>query len=202
MVSRDPVPGDAPEGEPADGRFPAPPAPREPSARWPAAPAPEASGDPSGDPSRAAFAAPPADAAPPSRPTGAFRTWRGRRPFAGGLLMTLGGAEILVTEKASIGVVVHIGMQGLTGYLIPAVLVVCGVLTIVNPAQRMFYSVLGVLLALGSWVTSNLGGFFAGLLLGILGACLTFGWVPDQEPRTGPLRRRRARRAAAADARP
>ena len=169
MDSRDPEPGGAPEGEPADGRLPAPPTP----------------------------------AAAPARVTGwaAWRAWRGRRPFLGGVLMTLGGAEILLTERASLGVVVHIGMQGLTGYLIPAVLVVCGLLTIFNPAQRLFYSVLGVLLALGSWITSNLGGFLIGLLMGVVGSCLAFGWLPDQEPRVGVVRRMRnrgARRKAAA----
>ncbi|MEU3981066.1 DUF6114 domain-containing protein [Streptomyces sp. NPDC026672] len=124
-----------------------------------------------------------------------FRRWRGRRPFWGGLLLTLGGAEILLTEKASLEVVMHIGMQGLAGYLLPAVMVLCGVLILVNPAQRLFYSVLGVLVTLGTWVTSNLGGFFLGLLLGLTGGCLAFGWLPDQEPRTG----RRARRAPVPD---
>ncbi len=143
----------------------------------------------------------PVTAGPPAAPAprrGRFAVWRGRRPFLGGVLMTLGGAEILLTEKASFEVVIHIGMQGLSGYLIPTVLLVCGLLTIFNPAQRMFYSVLGVLLALGSWVTSNLGGFFVGLILGVLGSCLAFGWLPDQEPRAGLLRRR-PRRAPAAD---
>ncbi len=78
MDPRDPVPGDAPEGEPAAGRFPAPPASFEQSAKR------------------------------PRRRTRsqAWRAWRGGRPFPGAVLMTLGGAEILLTEKASIGVVV------------------------------------------------------------------------------------------------
>lgn len=168
MDPRDPVPGDAPEGEPAAGRFPAPPASFEQSAKR------------------------------PRRRTRsqAWRAWRGGRPFPGAVLMTLGGAEILLTEKASIGVVVHVGMQGLSGYLIPAVLVVCGVLTIFNPAQRLFYSILGVLLSLGSWVTSNLGGFFVGMLLGVIGSSMVFGWLPDQQPRTGLLSRLRSRESA------
>lgn len=41
----------------------------------------------------------------------AFRRWRAARPFWGGLLLALGGAEILVTQKASLKVVMHIGMQ-------------------------------------------------------------------------------------------
>ncbi len=188
MTSRDPDPADAPHGEPAAGRLPAASASFEQSAErfarlpadaLPAGPAePETAPDPAPGPAAAAGTGP-----APSTRRGAWRAWRGRRPFLGGVLMTLGGLEVLATEKASLGVVVHVGMEGLSGYLIPTMLVVCGVLTLVNPAQRMFYSVLGVLLALGSWVTSNLGGFFVGLLLGVAGSCLAFGWLPDQEPR-------------------
>ncbi|WP_428935620.1 DUF6114 domain-containing protein [Streptomyces sp. ACT015] len=123
----------------------------------------------------------------------AFREWRAVRPFWGGLLLALGGAEILLTEKVSLKVVMHIGMQGLAGYLLPAVMVLCGLLTLFSPGQRLFYSILGVLASLGTWVTSNLGGFFVGLLLGLVGSCLAFGWLPDQEPRRG-RRQRRANR--------
>ncbi|MDO0925157.1 DUF6114 domain-containing protein [Streptomyces sp. TG1A-8] len=128
----------------------------------------------------------------------AFREWRAHRPFWGGLLLTLGGGEILLTEKASLEVVMHIGMQGLAGYLLPGLMVLLGLLVLFNPAQRLFYSLTGVLVSLGTWLTSNLGGFFIGLLLGVTGSCLAFGWVPDQEPRTG-RRRRRGRTAAARD---
>lgn len=109
-----------------------------------------------------------------------FRRWRADRPFWGGLLLTLGGAEILLTEKASLKVVMHIGMQGMAGYLLPTVMILCGLLILFNPTQRLFYSLLGILLSLGTWLTSNLGGFFIGLLLGATGSCLAFGWLPHQ----------------------
>ncbi|WP_432192651.1 DUF6114 domain-containing protein [Streptomyces sp. bgisy027] len=127
----------------------------------------------------------------------AFRRWRADRPFWGGLLLALGGAWILLTMKASLKVVLHVGMQGLAGYLLPALMVLLGLLTLFNPAQRLFYSITGVLVTLGTWVTSNLGGFFVGLLLGAVGSCLAFGWLPDQEPRR---RRRRQRGKEAATA--
>ncbi|MDN0197303.1 DUF6114 domain-containing protein [Streptomyces sp. S.PNR 29] len=125
-----------------------------------------------------------------------FREWRGRRPFAGGVLLFLGGAEILLTMKAPLPVILHIGMQGLAGYLLPTLMLICGLLILFNPAQRLFYSILGILLSLGTWLTSNLGGFLVGLLLGAIGSCLAFGWLPDQEPR----RSRRQRRKEARDA--
>ncbi|MES4887251.1 DUF6114 domain-containing protein [Streptomyces sp. NPDC096012] len=125
----------------------------------------------------------------------AFRGWRARRPFWGGLLLALGGGEILLTEKASLKVVMHIGVQGLAGYLLPTLMLLLGLLILFNPSQRLFYSVTGILLSLGTWLTSNLGGFFLGLLLGAVGSCLTFGWLPDQEPRVSRRARRRRARA-------
>ncbi|MFJ9559151.1 DUF6114 domain-containing protein [Streptomyces fuscichromogenes] len=134
---------------------------------------------------------------PPQGWRPAFRGWRARRPFLGGLLLTLGGCWILLTVKASLKVVVHIGMQGVAGYLLPAVMVLCGLLTLFSPSQRLFYSILGMLCSLGSWVTSNLGGFVLGLALGAVGSCMIFGWLPDQEPRVSRRKRREAAREAA-----
>ncbi|WP_369173213.1 DUF6114 domain-containing protein [Streptomyces sp. R28] len=130
----------------------------------------------------------------------AFRRWRADRPFWGGLLLALGGAEILLTMKASMKVVLHVGMQGLAGYLLPALMVLLGLLILFNPAQRLFYSITGVLVALGTWPTSNLGGFFVGLVLGVVGSSLAFGWLPDQAPRVRRRQRGRKERAAAAAA--
>jgi Family of unknown function (DUF6114) len=115
---------------------------------------------------------------------GGFGRWRRSRPFWGGLLIILGGGWILFTEKAPLSAVVHFGMQGLAGYAIPLVIALCGVLLWVNPAQRLFYSILAVLLSLGTWVTSNLGGFLIGMLLGLVGGSLAFAWSPPR--RTGP----------------
>lgn len=125
-----------------------------------------------------------------------FRQWRGCRPFVGGLLLVLAGAEILLTMKAPLPVMLHVGMQGLAGYLLPALMLVCGMLILFNPAQRLFYCILGVVLSVGTWLTSNMGGFMVGLLLGVLGSCLTFGWLPEQEPRGDRRRRKREERAA------
>ncbi|MFE4518981.1 DUF6114 domain-containing protein [Kitasatospora sp. NPDC056783] len=147
-------------------------------------------------PAAQAVAAP--DAGPAARPV--TRDWRGRRPFWGGLLVTLGGAEILFTLKAPLPVILHIGMEGLAGYLVPAVMVLCGLLILFNPAQRLFYSFVAVLASLGTWLTSNLGGFVIGMMLGVVGSCLTFGWLPDQPLRQGRqrrLERREARQAGA-----
>lgn len=136
--------------------------------------------------------------APVARQDG-FTRWVYGRPFWGGLWLTLGGAWTLLTMKASLKVVLHIGMQGLAGYLLPTLMVVLGLLILFSPAQRLFYSIVGVLLSLGSWVTSNMGGFMVGLLLGVVGSCLTFGWMPDQDPRVSRGDRRRLAQEATRD---
>ncbi|SDY89414.1 hypothetical protein SAMN05444365_10437 [Micromonospora pattaloongensis] len=142
------------------------------------------------------YTAAPRAAAEPPRPGRrraarlAWRRWRRTRPFWGGLFVILGAAEILASVRAPLPVVLHVGPQGLAGYLVPLVLLLCGLLLLFNPQQRTFYSLVAVVLALTTWLTSNLGGFFIGLLLAVLGASLAFAWTDGpQRSRTG-LRRR------------
>jgi Family of unknown function (DUF6114) len=120
-----------------------------------------------------------------------FRDWRRSRPFWGGLLLLLAGFELLLIPLSGILVhgqvklVVYIGIGGVFGLLIGALLIVCGVLLWFSPAHRTFYAIAGVLLAVLSFITSNLGGFFLGMLLGITGGSLAFGWTPA--PVVGPV---------------
>jgi Family of unknown function (DUF6114) len=113
----------------------------------------------------------------------AFTDWRRSRPFWGGLLLLLAGLELLgipllsVLAYGQVKVVIYIGIGGIFGVLIGGPLVACGLLVWFHPAQRTFYAVAGVLLAVLSFVATNLGGFFAGMLLGVTGASLSFGWT-------------------------
>ncbi len=87
-----------------------------------------------------------------------WRNWRRTRPFWGGLLVVAGG---------------------LLGTVIALVLVLCGILLWLSPAQRAFYSIVAVVLALATFNTINLGGFGIGMLLGITGGALGFAWTPQ-----------------------
>ncbi|MFG2056064.1 DUF6114 domain-containing protein [Micromonospora sp. NPDC048930] len=125
--------------------------------------------------------------APAARhPGGRWRRWRRGRPFTAGVLITLGGGEMLVTLRAPLGVLLHVGPQGLAAYLVPTILVLCGVLLITTPQQRVFYALLSLVLGLGSWLTSNLGGFLIGMLLTLVGGALAFAWTPDKRPAAPP----------------
>jgi hypothetical protein len=139
-------------------------------------------------------------ASPGVRAWRSWSLWRRSRPFWGGLLVLLGGVEILLTVWAPLGVVLHVGMQNFIGYMVPLVITLVGLLTWFNPSQRIFYALVGMLCGLGSWLTSNMGGFIIGLLFTLVGAALVFAWAPDapapapeghlapaQEQQTAPL---------------
>jgi len=124
----------------------------------------------------------------------AFRRWRRTRPFWGGFLVLLAGIELLLIPLSGIFIhgavklVVYIGIGGVFGVLLGALLIACGLLLWLNPAHRTFYAIAGVLLAVLSFIASNLGGFFIGMLLGIIGGSMGFGWTPSADhPARRPL---------------
>jgi Family of unknown function (DUF6114) len=106
-------------------------------------------------------------------------TWRHSRPFWGGLFVLLGGLEMMFTVWAPLGVVLRVGMQNFIGYLIPIVIILCGLLLWFTPAQRVFYSLIAIVCGLASFLTSNMGGFIIGLLLTLTGGALAFAWTAD-----------------------
>src|ERR1700722_18367873 len=114
----------------------------------------------------------------------AFRAWRRSRPFWGGLLMVLGGLELLalpltgVFIHGAIKLVIYIGIGGVFGVLIGVLLITAGIAAWVNPTHRVFYGIAGIVLGIISFPASNLGGFVIGMLLAIGGGALAFAWVP------------------------
>jgi hypothetical protein len=120
----------------------------------------------------------------------AFRAWRGCRPFAGGLLTALAGLAIL---WAPLSVVVVQGLAGVASLVIAALLIGMGALSWFQPQLCPVLGLVSVVLALASLLTSNLGGFGLGALLGLVGGSLVFAWTPaplppvEEEPgRRGP----------------
>jgi Family of unknown function (DUF6114) len=120
-----------------------------------------------------------------------FRAWRRSRPFWAGIWLIIAGAELLLIPLPvrNMGIILHIGIGGISGILIGAVMILAGLLLWFQPAQHIFYSIVAVLLAIGALVASNLGGFLLGTVLGIIGGSLGFAWMPGR-----PERRRRRRR--------
>jgi hypothetical protein len=115
---------------------------------------------------------------------GKFRRWRRHRPFWGGLFLILSAVELFFSANMSLGgIEVHIGPQGFLSYLLPVIIIICGLLSWFTPQQRLFYGIVALLSALYSFIGLNLGGFFVGMLLGILGGALVIAWGP---PRNRP----------------
>src|SRR5215831_1803022 len=121
-----------------------------------------------------------------------YRAWRRSRPFWAGIWLIIAGAELLLIPLPihSMGVILHIGIGGISGILIGAILIALGLLLWFHPVQRMFYSIVAVLLAIAALVASNLGGFLLGTILGIIGASLGFAWMPGRPERRRARRRR------------
>lgn len=116
----------------------------------------------------------------------AFRAWRGARPFWAGLFVLLAGAEILFLALAPPALLPAMGIGGIGTWLMGALLVTAGVLLWFLPALRVLLGVAAILFTLVSLVTSNLGGFLLGALLGLIGGALACAWTPRPAARPAP----------------
>jgi hypothetical protein len=61
-------------------------------------------------------------------------------------------------------------------------MMLCGILLLFTPQPRAFYASLVLLASLASWITSNLGGFIIGMLIGLTGGALALSWTT--QPKT------------------
>jgi Family of unknown function (DUF6114) len=108
-----------------------------------------------------------------------FRRWRRGRPFWAGVFLILGGLQLFLSTQLNLGdIEISFGPQGFLAILLPVVLVLCGILVWVTPQHRMFYSVIGSVTAVYSLLGLNLGGWFLGMLFGIIGGALGISWTP------------------------
>lgn len=111
-----------------------------------------------------------------------WRRWRRSRPFWGGLVTVAAGAEISSIPLAPLKVMVLQGVTGIVSVLIGLVLIVLGLSAWFAPHYRGLAGVLAVMVAATALVLSNLGGFFLGTILGVIGGGLIFGWQPLPTP--------------------
>jgi len=111
-------------------------------------------------------------------PRKAFRRWRHTRPFWAGVLVILGGLVIISYPFGPLPAVMVIGADALTGITIGLILVIGGLFFWFAPHQRMFVSIVLMLLSILSLVVTNLGGWFVGMILGMVGSAMGFGWQP------------------------
>ncbi|MEU6993516.1 DUF6114 domain-containing protein [Streptomyces sp. NPDC046465] len=108
----------------------------------------------------------------------AVRRWRRTRPFWGGLLLILGGAELVLTPLSPLTVLVSLGLGGIAALGIGIALVVAGLFLWLLPHAHHYVSINALILSVLSFAATNLGGFLVGMLLGIAGSAMGFGWTP------------------------
>ncbi|MEV0279726.1 DUF6114 domain-containing protein [Streptomyces sp. NPDC050610] len=112
----------------------------------------------------------------------AFRGWRRTRPFWAGLLLILGGTELLLVPLSPVTVLVSLGLGGLAAIGIGLALVVAGLFLWCAPGARHYVSLNALILSVLSFAATNLGGFLIGMALGIAGSAMGFGWTPVTPP--------------------
>ncbi|MFF3342426.1 DUF6114 domain-containing protein [Streptomyces flavidovirens] len=121
-----------------------------------------------------------------------LRAWRRTRPFWGGLLLILGGTELLLVPLSPLTVLVSLGLGGLAAIGIGLALIAAGLFLWFLPHTRHYVSVNALLLSVLSFAATNLGGFVVGMGLGIAGSAMGFGWTPvreeEREAEVSPLR--------------
>jgi hypothetical protein len=116
----------------------------------------------------------------------AFGRWYRERPFVGGVLTVFGGVEMFFSGQLSVGAMrVQVGIEGFQATVIPIVLVLVGVLATLMPQHRVFYGVIGLVVAVYSLVGVNLGGFFVGMILASVGGVMVVSWMPRRGPKDG-----------------
>ncbi|MGN6128792.1 MAG: DUF6114 domain-containing protein [Nocardioidaceae bacterium] len=131
---------------------------------------------------------------PPQRPAESasrrtrFRAWRRARPFWGGLLCLLGGLEIAVIPLTAYRIILVSHSVALAA-VVGAVIAILGLLLWMTPSHNKLYGLVALVLALASFVTSNVGGFLLGGLLALVGGALGFAWdvlPPERQEPAAP----------------
>lgn len=114
-----------------------------------------------------------------------FTRWRKQRAFAAGLLMIISGAWILTPAYLALSVS-NIQIQvstigGVSTLVIGILLIVCGLMTWFRGEGRILTGVAAMVLGIVALPQSNLGGFFIGTLLAVIGGALALAWVPQSK---------------------
>jgi hypothetical protein len=114
-------------------------------------------------------------------PVRSFRQFRWSRPFWGGLFVGAGALIIGVLPVGPTNDLLHVGYGLFASEVCALLLLAMAGLILFFPSQRMLAAIVAVLVSLASFPLSNLGGFVVGMMAGVVGGSLAFGWVPDKK---------------------
>lgn len=126
-----------------------------------------------------------------------FRRYRKTRPFWGALILALGAYFILKpVASTNFSLLVHLGAGGAQVYIIGIGMLACAIVCMVQPKQRFFPAIMGMVLSVASLPLANLGGWILGMVFGIVGSGLCFAWTPFTDLQVARSRARRAQKLA------
>ncbi|MFF7725707.1 DUF6114 domain-containing protein [Streptomyces sp. NPDC008001] len=112
-----------------------------------------------------------------------LRTWCRRRPLAGAVLVTAGGAEVMLLPfLGAPAAVLRPGVADAAGLGVSLPLLLAGIVLFRLPQLHAIAGPAAVALAVLALITCNLGGLLLGTALAMVGGCLAFAWTPPPTP--------------------
>lgn len=107
-----------------------------------------------------------------------FNYWRRTRPFWGVLALLVGGWFVVSPVIASLEFVAGMGVTGITTWILGGGMIAAALVSLFLPAQRHFPAIMAMILSVASLPLANLGGWLVGMICGIIGSGMIFGWTP------------------------
>ncbi|AKU14911.1 DUF6114 domain-containing protein [Luteipulveratus mongoliensis] len=114
-----------------------------------------------------------------------LRSFRQTRPFWGGLLLLLAGADIIYFAGYPLRFAVSNGWNASAGYILGGGLILFALVSWASPLYAPMLGLLGVLVALAAFISTNLGGLLIGTALGIVGGSMVWAWG-EKGPKAAP----------------
>ena len=106
-----------------------------------------------------------------------FRHWRRTRPFWAGVITLAAAYELIAVPNLKFGgLTIQQGIAGIATWLMAALMALMAMVMWFQPHLRVIAGISTILFALASFLTSNLGGFLLGMLLGLVGGSLAVAW--------------------------
>jgi len=106
-----------------------------------------------------------------------FRHWRQTRPFWAGVITLAAAYELVAVPNLKLGgITIQQGIAGIATWLMAALMALMAMVMWFQPHLRVIAGLSTILFALASFLTSNLGGFLLGMVLGLVGGSLAVAW--------------------------
>ena len=107
-----------------------------------------------------------------------LRIWRRSRPFWAGSIALIGGLPMWYFPARAVQFLFVSRTPIWAGILVGVLVEFFALMLLVQPQHRATFGTMIVILSLLSFITSDFGGLFIGMFLGVLGGSLALAWTP------------------------